>query len=256
MAEDEEVVAQTENEEDDREDAPTIVLHRPPGLTPRPPVPLSKAMVAEHPWWRRFLKGLCFWRKPSGSSSSAPVLLPTTASSSSSPSPDPARSTTSSTSDTTITRRAGRRTTPTLVSPPSPGRRAVVDELHGLLWGFEQHELEDTVVLIGHILTVRRAGPEARVDAQILHALLHLRVEEDGTVPLVYLRGKVAGLARSVVDEALLRLEEQGRVLLLPEPPTARTRQAVAAIEHPTRGLLDRCALPTSVDPRATRTAS
>ncbi|TKC98657.1 hypothetical protein [Polyangium fumosum] len=112
-----------------------------------------------------------------------------------------------------------------------------------LLWSFEPHELEATAKLIEHIVAARLAGPEGRVEAQIIYALMYMRTDEDGAVGLAVLRGKLLGLARSAVDQALLHLEEQGQVVLRPADPTSGTRQVAAGIEHPTRGLLERVAL-------------
>jgi hypothetical protein len=139
--------------------------------------------------------------------------------------------------------KAARRPAHTLVSPLSPGRRAVVDEVHTLLWSFEPRELGETVKLIEHIVAARFAGPEGRVEAQIIYALMHIRADEDGAVGLAVLRGKLLGIARSAVDQALLRLEERCQVVLLPADPASGMRQPAAGLEHATRGLLERVAL-------------
>jgi hypothetical protein len=117
--------------------------------------------------------------------------------------------------------------------------------VHTLLWSLEPHELEETAKLIAYIGASRLAGPEARVEAQILHALMYIRPDECGAVGLAFFRGRLLGVARSAVDQALLRLEERGQVVLLPADLASRARQATAAIEHPSRGLLERVALVT-----------
>ncbi|MDC0743180.1 hypothetical protein [Polyangium mundeleinium] len=217
---------------DEDDNAPTAFFVRP--AAPAPPVPATSIPVRPS-WWRVLIDVLCFWRR-------RPVaaVLAATA-----PAPAPARPATSASTLHVLVSapKAARRPAPTLVSHLSPGRRAVVDEVHTLLWSFEPHELEAAAKLIEHIAAARLAGPEGRVEAQIIYALLYMRSDEDGAVGLAVLRGKLLGLARSAVDQALLHLEEQGQVVLRPANPLSGTRQLAAGIEHPTRGLLERVAL-------------
>ncbi|MDI3284708.1 hypothetical protein, partial [Polyangium sp. 15x6] len=118
-----------------------------------------------------------------------------------------------------------------------------------LLWSFEPHELEAAAKLIEHIVAARLAGPEGRVEAQIIYALIYTRPDDDGAIGLAVLRGKLLGIARSAADQALLHLEEQGQVVLRPRDPLSGTRQVAAGIEHATRGLLERVALYPSGNP-------
>ncbi len=218
------------HEQDDN--APTAFFLRP--AAPAPPV-LTTSIPVRPSWWRVLISHLGFWRRRPVA---AVVAEPAPAHASARP------ASSASTSHVHVSApKAARRPAHTLVSPLSPGRRAVVDEVHTLLWSFEPHELEATAKLIEHIVAARLAGPEGRVEAQIIYALLYMRSDEDGAVGLAVLRGKLLGIARSAVDQALLHLEEQGQVVLRPAGPISGTRQVAAGLEHATRGLLERVAL-------------
>ncbi|MDC3985973.1 hypothetical protein [Polyangium jinanense] len=226
------VMARPAASHEENDNAPTAFFVRP--AAPAPPAPAMSIRVRPS-WWRVLIGVLSCWRRrPVAAVVAAPA-----------PAPEPARPAASaSTSHVHVSaHKAARRPVPTLVSPLSPGRRAVVDEVHTLLWSFEPHELDATAKLIEHIVAARLAGPEGRVEAQIIYALMYMRSDEDGAVGLAVLRGKLLGIARSAVDQALLHLEKQGQVVLRPAGPISGTRQVAAGIEHPTRGLLERVAL-------------
>ncbi|MDI1479527.1 hypothetical protein [Polyangium sp. y55x31] len=123
----------------------------------------------------------------------------------------------------------------------------VFEEILSGLWRLPPEQLDAVVRLAEHVREARDAGAEAAVDARILYVLARLMPAPGGVVSLALLRDKLLGLPRSSVDQGLLRLEASGRIVLFSAPMGAGLAgtggSPGAGIEHPTRGILERCAL-------------
>jgi len=142
---------------------------------------------------------------------------------------------------------------PAPLAPPSPRRTGTLvsagarlsfsayqaEEIMAALWLLETPHIAAVRQLAEHMLAARAAAPDVAAECLVLFALTRLPVE-DGSVRLTRLRDRIAGVPRSAIDRALFRLSEQGRIILL----RATTPGAgVAALEHPTLGVVDRCVL-------------
>jgi len=132
---------------------------------------------------------------------------------------------------------------PTLVSPGIWSFDAIL----GAMWRLDPEQLDAIIGLGEHIRDVRARGPNAAIDARILYTLAQTAADEGDAVPLAAIRDKLVGLGRADVDEALLRLDAGGRIVLLPGSTRigfdGTTIPSGTSVEHPTRGTLERCAL-------------
>ncbi len=139
--------------------------------------------------------------------------------------------------------RARTSSSPTLVSTGV----FVFEEILSALWRLDHDQLDAVARLAVHVRDAREAGAEAAVDARILYVLTRILPAPTDVVSLALLRDKLVGLSRVAVDQGLLRLDASGRIVLLPAATSAGlagTGNAPGAgIEHPTRGILERCAL-------------
>ncbi len=152
-------------------------------------------------------------------------------------------------------RSLGRRMRPVIALPelpplPPPTRggtlvcanAVALEEVFHLLWRLGPEDVRAVGRLVHHILAARALGPEPLTDARVLFVLSRLWPDADGTVTLEQLRDRMAGFPRALLDDALLRLEAREEIALLPAEEND-VRGEGAALRHPTRGSLSRCAL-------------
>jgi len=120
-------------------------------------------------------------------------------------------------------------------------RISLEEEVLLLLWRLDAHYLRAVLRLVDHILTARATGHAEFIRAQVLYLLAHCR--RGDMIPLSLLRRRVHGVTRGALDATLLRLEAQGLLVLMPTSRASGLHERLAGIAHPTRGLLDHCAL-------------
>lgn len=127
-----------------------------------------------------------------------------------------------------------------IVEEAARERTMPVDEVLALLWQLPPHHVRAVARFGTYVLAMRENGPEAFIEAQLVDLLARMRAG-DRAVPLAVIREKFRSISSAMLDDALLRLEGQGKVTLLAAPREFREEGRLAAINHPTRGLLDRC---------------
>jgi hypothetical protein len=211
---------------EDEDEARTIVMERRAIAAAAPRVPSSSPPAAEDQRltlfdphcvpsrWRR----VAAWLRHAGRSL-ARLLQPVIALPMLPPLPPPKRS-------------------PTLVC----ANTASLEEVFHLLWRLDHEEVCAVGRVAHHVLAARALGPEPMTDAHVLFVLSRLWPDTDGTVMLERLRDRMSRLPRVVLDEALLRLEAREEIALLPADQND-LRGEGAALRHPTRGMLSRCAI-------------
>jgi hypothetical protein len=142
---------------------------------------------------------------------------------------------------------------PAPLAPPAPRRTGTLvsagsrlsfsayqaEEIMAALCLLETPHVAAVGQLADHIVAARAVGPDATAECIVLFALTRVP-DEDGAVRLARLRARLAGVARSTIDQALVRLAEQGRITLLRATTPAA---GSAALEHPILGIVDRCVL-------------
>lgn len=109
-----------------------------------------------------------------------------------------------------------------------------------IAWTLDNASLDALSLHIDRILLLRRLGPEAYAESRIVD-LLDSVADNDGTpsggICIATLRARIPEVARAMLDHALLRLENRGVIMLLPD------EHGHDGIDDPVRGHLHRCVL-------------